>query len=145
MNRRDDEAIYALVGPRAPTVRVTYSDTDRMGFAYYANYLIWFEIGRTELLRSLGQTYKNWEDHLGIFLPVAECTIEYKRSAVYDDLLRIETAITHLTRATVSFSYDIVRVDDNVSIATGRTKHPFVDRRGNVVRIAAQLLPELFA
>jgi len=122
-------------------VRVTYRDTDRMGYAYYANYLVWFEIGRTELLRSLGQSYKDWEDVHGVYLPVAECHVEYKRSAQYDDLLRIETVVTRLTEASISFQYFVYRIPDNVLIATGTSKHPFVNKKGKIVRVGHTLLP----
>jgi acyl-CoA thioester hydrolase len=136
-----DSSIFALVGDRAPVVRVTYRDTDRMGFVYYANYLTWFEIARTELLRSLGQSYKDWEDVYGIFLPVAECHVEYKKSARYDDLIRIDTVVTRLTEASISFYYELYRQPDGELIAVGSTRHPFVDRAGKVVRVASKLLP----
>lgn len=133
--------VFALTGEKAPVVRVTYRDTDRMGYAYYANYLVWFEIGRTELLRSLGQSYKDWEDVHGVYLPVAECHVEYKRSAQYDDLLRIETVVTRLTEASISFQYFVYRIPDNVLIATGTSKHPFVNKKGKIVRVGHTLLP----
>ncbi|MGB9691785.1 MAG: acyl-CoA thioesterase [Candidatus Sumerlaeaceae bacterium] len=133
--------LWKLVGEQAPVVRVTYRDTDRMGAVYYANYLVWFEIGRVELLRSLGQSYKDWEDVHGVFLPVAQCTVEYKRSARYDDLVRIETSITRLTEASITFSYEIVRLPDCELLATGATRHPFVDKNGRILRVASKLLP----
>lgn len=132
--------VFELRGNAAPRVRVTYRDTDRMGAAYYANYLVWFEIGRVELLRSLGQSYKDWEDVHGIFLPVAECHVEYKRSARYDDLLRIETTVTRLTEASITFHYEIYRDLDNKKLAIGYTRHPFVDKNGRIVRVASKLL-----
>ncbi|MCX7626753.1 MAG: acyl-CoA thioesterase [Candidatus Sumerlaeaceae bacterium] len=133
-------AIFELCGDAAPHVRVTYRDTDRMGAAYYANYLVWFEIGRVELLRSLGQSYKDWEDIHGILLPVAECHVEYKRPAHYDDLLRIETRVSRLTEASITFHYEICRVSDNEVLAVGFTRHPFVDKKGRIVRVASKLL-----
>jgi acyl-CoA thioester hydrolase len=133
--------VFSLVGERAPTVRVTYRDTDRMGAVYYANYLVWFEIGRVELLRSLGQSYRQWEDVHGIYLPVVECHVEYRRSAAYDELVRIDTVVTRLTEASITFGYRIVRVEDDLLLASGSTRHPFVDRSGRVVRVASKLLP----
>ncbi len=142
MNKSAHETpLFALADDAAPTVRVTYRDTDRMGAAYYANYLVWFEIGRVELLRSLGQSYKDWEDVHGVMLPVVECHVEYKRRAEYDDLLRICTYVTRLTEASITFTYEVIRVTDNVLLARGHTRHPFVDKSGRVVRVASRLLP----
>jgi len=134
-----------LVGKNAPLVRVTYAQTDRMGFAYYANYFVWFEIGRMELLRSLGQSYREWEDVHGVYLPVAECHCEYRHSAHYDDLLRIETTIAALSKASITFAYQVVRETDGLVLAQGITRHPFVNRDGKVVRIADKLLPHCFS
>lgn len=142
---RSEQHLPKLTGRAAPQVRVTYAQTDRMGYAYYANYLVWFEIGRTELLRSLGQSYREWEDVHGVYLPVAECHCEYRHSAQYDDLLRIETTITALSKASITFAYQVVREADGVVLARGMTRHPFVNREGRIVRIADMLLPQCFS
>ncbi|GIX44292.1 MAG: hypothetical protein KatS3mg130_0700 [Candidatus Sumerlaea sp.] len=134
-----------LTGRDAPQVRVTYAQTDRMGVAYYANYFVWFEVGRTELLRSLGQSYREWEDVHGVYLPVAECHCEYRHSAQYDDLLRIETSVSALSKASITFRYQVVREADGLILAQGMTRHPFVNREGKVVRIANKLLPQCFS
>jgi len=127
------------------TVRVTYRDTDRMGHVYYANYLVWFEIGRTEMLRDLGMTYREWEDVHGIFLPVASCWIDYHKGALYDDVVRIETRISVLTRASITFEYRLVHDTAGDLLATGGTRHPFLSKDGRVVRVAHKVLPDLFA
>lgn len=125
-------------------MRVTYRDTDRMGHVYYANYLVWFEIGRTELLREMGMCYRDWEEIHRIFLPVSSCSIDYRRSAQYDDQIRIETRITQITRATVTFSYEICHDVTQELLAKGQTKHAFVTEDGKIARVADKLLPQLF-
>ncbi|MCX7717058.1 MAG: acyl-CoA thioesterase [Candidatus Sumerlaeaceae bacterium] len=127
------------------TVRVTYRDTDRMGHVYYANYLVWFEIGRTEMLRDLGMTYREWEDTHGVYLPVASCWIDYHKGALYDDVVRIETRIAALTRASITFEYRLLNDATGELLATGGTRHPFLSKDGRVLRVANKILPGLFA
>ncbi len=118
---------------RAP-YRVIYGDTDRMGVAYHANYLRWFEIGRSELFRSLGMTYRQIEEK-GFFLPVSEAFCKYIASAVYDDLIAIETAVDPSVRAGVKFNYRIMGpAPEERPLATGHTLHAFVNDKGRVVR-----------
>ncbi|TDX59031.1 acyl-CoA thioesterase [Orenia marismortui] len=107
-------------------VRVTYEETDKMGVVYYANYLRWFEVGRTEFLREEGLTYRDLEDK-GVLLPVLESHCNYHHPAFYDDLVRILTKIKGLRRTKVSFEYEIIRVEDNKLLTTGSTVHPFVN------------------
>ena len=152
-----EEGIYVLYGIRTMTtklppreasvsrVRVTYRDTDRMGHAYYANYLVWFEIGRTDLLRADGQTYREWEEKHGVYLPVKSCWVDYLRSAQYDDMLRIETRVSSINRASITFEYGIYRDSDGELLATGGTRHALVDIGGRIVRAADRLLPHYFA
>lgn len=85
-------------------VRVRYAETDRMGYCYYGNFAIYFEVARVEALRSLGVTYKQLEDD-GIILPVLEYSIKYFKPAYYDEELRIETVIEHVKGARIHFSY----------------------------------------
>ena len=115
------------------TYRVIYGDTDNMGQAYYGNYFRWFEIGRSEMFRSLGLPYKAVEDN-GIFLPVAESHCKYEVPAKYDDILVIETSLDDKFRASLKFDYKIYREDGQTLIARGYTKHPCVNREGKVVR-----------
>ncbi len=123
-------------------IRVTYADTDAMGIAYYANYLRWFEVGRTELMRSLGIAYKEMEDQ-GAFLPVSEVFCKYHASARYDDVLVIETGVDFLKRASIQFSYRILRRSDGAQLVTGTTLHAFVDREGKIVKVPAILRAKL--
>jgi len=123
-------------------VRVTYAETDAMGIVYYANYLRWLEVGRTELMRSLGIAYKEMEEG-GVFLPVSEVFCKYHGSARYDDVLIIETLVDFLKRASVQFSYRILRKTDGSQLVTGSTLHAFVDRDGKIVKVPAVLRAKL--
>jgi len=114
-------------------LRVRYGDTDRMGFAYYANYLRWFEIGRTEMIRSLGKSYREVEE-AGVSLPVVEASCRYRKSARYDDAIAIETGIARLERASVEFAYRVVREADGELLATGSTRHCFLAPDGRPAR-----------
>jgi acyl-CoA thioester hydrolase len=113
--------------------RVIYGDTDNMGIAYYANYLRWFEIGRTELLRAWGITYKEIEAR-GIFLPVSEAHCKYVTPAEYDEILLIEATLDSEVKAGLKIDYRITSQDGNTLHATGYTRHPFLNRDGRVVR-----------
>ncbi len=113
--------------------RVIYGDTDRMGVAYHANYLRWFEIGRAELFRSLGLTYKEIEEK-GYFMPLSEATCKYVSPARYDDKLTIEATLDTTAKASVKFSYAIFRNDGTELVARGSTRHAFVNSEGQVVR-----------
>lgn len=124
--------------------RVNYCDTDRMGHAWHGQYLIWFECARTDLLRSLGSSYKQWEDEHGILLPVTECAVQYRRSANYDDLLLVDTRLTRLSRATATFDYHLRREADGELLATATTRHAFIDAQGRVIRRAPEVLPQFF-
>ena len=114
--------------------RVIYGDTDQMGVVYYANYLLWFERGRSEWLRQIGLPYATIEQH-GFHFPVSEVSCRYAQSAHYDDVVRIETVLTELGRASLSFDYQISREADCCILATGSTKHACIDRSGRVARI----------
>ena len=121
------------------TLRVRYGDTDQMGFAYYANYLRWFEIGRAEMLRSLGTSYREVEEG-GVLLPVLEAQCRYLKPARYDDLVVIETRVAELKRASVRFEYRVLLAGDDLLLATGRTEHCFLDREGRPGRPSPSLL-----
>src|SRR6266550_4265621 len=112
-------------------LRVRYSETDKMGIVYYANYLVWFEIGRTEYCRARGFSYRDMEASDG-FLVVAESYCRYKAPAYYDDELLIRTHITELRRRSLRFGYEIVRVSDGQVIAEGETGHVVTDGDGRV-------------
>lgn len=117
-------------------VRVRYADTDQMGMAYYGNYLRWFEIGRAEMLRSLGRSYAEVEAD-GIRLPVLEAHCRYLKPARYDQEIAIETGVLALGRASVRFGYRMMR--DGERLAFGHTEHCFLDPDGRPVRAPAPL------
>ena len=113
-------------------VRVRYSETDKMGIVYHANYLVWFEIGRTEFCRARGFSYREMEENNNAFLVVAESYCRYKAPAYFDDQLLVRTHITELRRRSLRFGYEIVRVSDGVVIAEGETGHVVTDSAGRV-------------
>ncbi len=119
--------------------RVIYGDTDNMGFAYNANYLRWFEIGRTEMFRSFGLTYKAIESK-GFYLPVSEVHCKYMAPAQYDDVLVIETSLDSTVRGGMKFDYIISSEDGKKIFAKGYTKHAIVDGSNRVVRPPGILL-----
>ena len=105
--------------------RVTYQDTDRMGYSYYGNYPTYYEIGRTELFRSLGMPYKFFEDN-GIMMPVLSMSVKYIKPAYYDDILTIKTYLKELPSARIKFEYEIFNIDGKL-INIGDTVLVFVD------------------
>ena len=113
-------------------LRVRYSETDKMGIVYYANYLIWFEIGRTEFCRARGFSYRDMEENEDAFLVVAESYCRYKAAAYYDDELLVRTHITEMRKRSLRFGYEIVRVSDDQIIAEGETGHVITDATGRV-------------
>lgn len=110
-------------------VRVRYAETDQMGVAYYANYLVWFEVGRSQFCNDCGFSYRDMESDTGLFLIVAEARCRYRTPARYEDELTIKTTISELTRRTIRFSYEIER-EDGVEVAAGETLHVLINREG---------------
>ena len=109
-------------------VRVRYAETDQMGVVYHANYLIWFEVGRVELMRSLGFDYRRLEAEQGCLIAVAEATARYKAPARYDDELGIRTRLVEARSSLVKFGYEVVRLRDAAVLCTGATTHVVVGR-----------------
>ena len=107
-----------------------------MGMVYYANYLVYFERGRTEWLREKGLTYKALEER-GVFLPVIECRCKYHASARYDDLITLRTRVSDTGSASIEFSYEITR--DGALLTSGTTRHPFVNRDFRLIRVPAEI------
>ena len=118
--------------------RVIYGDTDAMGVAYHANYLRWFEIGRTELLRAWGLPYSEIET-LGIMLPVAEVRCKYLQPVRYDNLLLIEAQLDPTFKGGLKINYRILNEDQSVVHATGFSRHACQNKEGRVVRPPAFL------
>lgn len=113
--------------------RVRYADTDQMAVAYHGSYVRWFEEGRTEMLRARGMSYREVEER-GFRMPVLEMACRYLGPARYDDELAIETTLVETGRASLCFEYRVVRVADGELLATGRSRHCFLDAAGRPVR-----------
>lgn len=107
-------------------VRVRYAETDQMGVVYHANYLIWFEVGRVELIRQLGLDYKRMEAEEGCGIAVVEARARYRAPARYDDELVIRTTLLAARGAVVRFGYEVLRVEDRVLLCEGETVHVVV-------------------
>ena len=105
-----------------------------MGVVYYASYFVWFEVGRTDLLRDAGWSYREMES-AGFSLPVVEAHCEYRQSARYDDDLDIRTTGSLLSPVRVRFEYEIVRPFDDATLASGHTVHASLDRTGRPCRL----------
>jgi acyl-CoA thioester hydrolase len=118
---------------------VRYAETDQMGVVYYANYFVWFEVGRTDLLRREGRTYRDMESE-GLSLPVIDAHCEYKQSARYDDDIEIRTTGALLSPVRVRFDYRVVRPSDDVLLAAGHTVHAVLDASGHPRRLPELLL-----
>lgn len=141
-------------------LRVRYQETDQMGVVYHANYLHWFEIGRTEMIRQTGFNYRSTEER-GVLLPVLEINAKYESPARYDDMITVYTAITDFSRLRLNYTYEVRRVtadelQNNVDkvwiqadtlpgelLVTGTTRHVWVNTEWKPVRLD-QALPELY-
>jgi acyl-CoA thioester hydrolase len=104
-------------------VRVRYAETDQMGVAHHANHFIWFEIGRVELLRQLGFSYRDMEREDGCFIAVVDARCRYKAPARYDDELMVRTKLRNVRGSIIHFGYELVRVEDGILLAEGETTH----------------------
>jgi acyl-CoA thioester hydrolase len=120
------------------TLRVRYAETDKMGVVYYANFLVWFEVARADLLRSLGWTYREMEA-AGVSLPVIEAHCEYARPARYDDEIEIRTEGQMVSPVRMRFNYTVLRRADQVVAAQGHTVHAAVDSSGRPCRLPARV------
>ena len=109
--------------------RVRYGETDQMGVVYHGNYAQYFEVGRVEWLRKFGVSYKQMEED-GIMLPVISLSIKYKKSARYDDLIKVKTQLVKIPSATIEFDYEILN-EQNEILATGNTSLVFMDINKN--------------
>ena len=122
---------------RQTRVRVRYADTDQMGVVYYANYMVWFEVARTEWLREAGWTYRDMEEQ-GIALPVIEAHCEYRQPARYDDEIELRTTGALITPVRIRFDYEVSR-DGAAPLASGHTVHAAIGRDGRPCRLPARL------
>lgn len=126
-------------------LRVRYAETDQMGIVYHANYLVWFEVGRSELFRELDLPYTQFEDQ-GLGLAVIEASCRYRKPARYDDDLVVVTELDKISSRTASFSYRVYR--EEILLAEGKTVHVFINKQGRPAdvrkyEIWSRLLPIL--
>jgi len=121
-------------------VRVRYAETDQMGVVYHANYLIWFEVGRVELIRQLGLDYKTMETEDGCWIAVVDASVRYKAPARYDDEVIVRTRIEQFRGSIVRFAYALYRASDELLLCEGTTTHLVVDRAMKRTR-----MPERYA
>ncbi len=117
-------------------IRVRYQETDNMGLVYYANYLVWFEVARTEYLRAAGISYRELENK-GLYLVVAKAVCEYKSPARYDDQIAVETWVPSMRNSSLSFEYNVTL--GGRLLAAGITDHVFVNKNGRPARIPGWL------
>lgn len=108
-------------------IRVRYAETDQMGMVYHANHFVWFEVGRVELLRQLGFSYREMEQDDGCCIAVAEVRCRYKAPVRYDDEVLIHTRLKNVRESLVQFAYELVRESDGVLLAEGETTHVVTD------------------
>jgi acyl-CoA thioester hydrolase len=108
-------------------LRVRYAETDQMGVVYHSNHFIWFEVGRVELLRQLGFSYKDMEAADGCFIAVVDARCRYKAPARYDDEIIVRTHLKNVRESVIHFGYELVRADDGQLLAEGETTHIVAD------------------
>jgi acyl-CoA thioester hydrolase len=130
--------VSAPLSENATRIRVRYAETDQMGVVYHANYLIWMEVARTDLCKSLGFNYKDMEGGDGILLAVTEAHCRYLGAARYDDEVRIMTTICEANRRFVTFDYEMIC--EGRRIATGQTRHIFLNREMRPTRLPEKYL-----
>ena len=120
-------------------LRVRYAETDQMGVVYHANHFIWFEIGRVELMRQMGFSYRDMERDHGLFIAVADACCRYKAPARYDDEIIVRTCLKNVRESVVHFGYELMRAGDGVLLAEGETTHIVTD-----AQMKTTALPEKF-
>lgn len=108
-------------------IDVRYQETDQMGVVYHANYLVWFEIGRTKLIEQLGFTYADMEKS-GIILPVIDAHLSYKKPAKYGNKAYVETTLREYKGVRITYDYNVKSVDSDELLVTGYTKHAFTEK-----------------
>ncbi len=121
-------------------LRVRYAETDQMGVVYHANYLVWFEVGRVELMRELGLEYKLLERDFGCMIAVVEAKARYRSPARYDDEIAVRTSLAAMRGSVLKIVYQVARVSDDALLCEGETMHVVVDRA-----MKKRLLPAPYA
>jgi len=119
-------------------IRVRYAETDQMGVVHHSNYLVWFELGRSDFCRARGFSYKDMEEKDDALMVVAEAYCRYKSPAYYEDIVTIRTKIAEIRSRSVQFVYEVFRESDNLLLAEGETLHLVTDKNKKVRSLPAQ-------
>ncbi len=127
------------------SVRVRYADTDQMGVVYHSNYIVWFEVGRVELLRQLGFSYRDMEKQDDTHIAVVDVRCRYKAPARYDDIILVRTRLIHVRESLLHFGYELVRDDDRKVLAEGETVHIVVNAAFKRVHLPSKYMASLRA
>ncbi len=128
-----------MSGLSSSRIRVRYAETDQMGVAYHGGYFAWFEVGRTDLLRARGVTYRELESR-DVRLPVIETGARFLRPVLYDDLIEIRTRVSEVSGARLRFDYELHRDGTDGPLATAFTAHAAVNGKGRPRRLPADVL-----
>jgi acyl-CoA thioester hydrolase len=127
LDRKIEDARTTISGETK--LRVRYAETDKMGVVYHSNFVIWFEVGRVELLRQLGFQYSEMEAEDNCHIPVVDLRVRYKSPAQYDDEIIVRTQIKNVRSSLLHFSYEVFRESDHTLLATGETMHIIVNSK----------------
>jgi acyl-CoA thioester hydrolase len=130
---------YPTMAVNETRIRVRYAETDQMGVVYHANHFIWFEVGRVELLRQLGFSYKDMEQQDNCFIAVVDARCRYKSPARYDDEVVVKTWLKNIRESVIHFGYELLQVEDGSLIAEGETTHIVAD-----AQMRKTVLPEKY-
>jgi acyl-CoA thioester hydrolase len=122
-------------------LRVRYAETDQMGVVYHSNFIIWFEVGRVEMMRQLGFTYSQMEQEEGAHLAVVDVRCRYKSPARYDDLVVIRTRLMNVRDSLLHFGYEIARDEDGTVLAEGESVHMVLNSQFKRIRLSERYLP----
>ncbi len=133
-------AVNPLAAVNETRIRVRYAETDQMGIVYHANHFIWFEVGRVELLRQLGFSYKDMEQQDNCFIAVVDARCRYKSPAIYDDEIIVRTWLKNIRESVIHFGYELLRSSDGTVLAEGETTHIVADAQMRKTALPAKYM-----
>jgi acyl-CoA thioester hydrolase len=133
----EEQEEHSAAAPRVfeSSLRVRYAETDQMGVVYHANYIVWFEVGRVEMLRDLGFHYREMEQQDNTHIVVVDARCRFKAPALYDDLVTIRTRLLNVRDSLLHFGYEVARSSDGTLLAEGETVHLVVDAELKRIRL----------
>jgi acyl-CoA thioester hydrolase len=137
LKMEEQQEEHTAAAPRVfeTSLRVRYAETDQMGVVYHANYIVWFEVGRVEMLRDLGFHYREMEQQDNAHIVVVDARCRFKAPALYDDLITIRTRLLNVRESLLHFGYEMVRSGDGTLLAEGETVHLVVDAELKRIRL----------